>query len=80
MSSRHTVVELQGTLQGMGRTEYCQVRATKVNLPNSNEDAYGQMDISYAPPDLPEGLYELSCEAGTVRLKKERGFWLSAGY
>lgn len=78
MAHRESVV-VPGKLQRMGQTVECLVSATKVSLPGTDLFEYANCSIHQYPPDLPDGQYTVTFAGRTETVKKQNGFWLSAG-
>ena len=67
---------MSGWLKGMGHEAECTVSAVKVSLPELNISEYVKCDIHLAPEDLPNGVYQVSFEGRTMKVKKLDGDWL----
>jgi hypothetical protein len=73
MDSIREAVLVSGTLNGTQVP--CMVRAVKVSLPNLEILKWIRADIAQAPPELPDGAYNVSFEGRTMKVKKIAGNW-----
>jgi hypothetical protein len=70
------IVMMSGWLKGMGHEAECTVSAVKVSLPQLDISEYVKCDIHLAPEDLPNGVYQVTFEGVTMKVKKLDGDWL----
>jgi hypothetical protein len=75
-TSHREIVMMSGWLKGMGHEAECTVSAVKVSLPQLNIWEYVKCDIHLAPEDLPNGVYQVTFEGITMKVKKLDGDWL----
>lgn len=55
----------------------CVVRATKVTIPNLDVMEYVKVDVAFAPPQVPEGEYELQFDGRRMKVRNCSGRWSS---
>ena len=67
-------VLVHGSVRGMQRQENCDVIARRRNRETGFEYVGGF--IVNAPPDLPEGEYQVEFEGHTMRATKRGGHWI----
>ena len=75
MVSIREAVLVSGTLEGMSHQVPCMVRAVKVSLPNLDILKWVRADIAHAPSELPDGVYNVSFEGQSMKVKKIAGNW-----
>jgi hypothetical protein len=75
MVSIREAVLVSGTLKGMNHQVSCLVRAVKLSLINLDTWEYVAADIVQASSDLPDGLYDVSFDGRTMKVKKIAGNW-----
>jgi hypothetical protein len=68
-------VLVSGTLTKSGAVACCIVRVRKVSNPKLNVTEYVRADVALAPPNLPDGDYEMHFEGRSVKVKKAAGHW-----
>jgi hypothetical protein len=79
MVSTREAVSFPGILRGGGHEANCTVRAIKVSLPGApSVFEYVDYSVENISTPLPEGVYELSAQGKTIRLRNKDGYWVSA--
>jgi hypothetical protein len=68
-------VLVSGTLTKSCAVACCIVRVRKVSNPKLNVTEYVRADVALAPPNLPDGDYEMHFEGRSVKVKKAAGHW-----
>jgi len=68
-------VLVSGTLSKSGAVARCIVRVRKVSNPKLNVTEYVRAEVALAPPNLPDGDYQMHFEARSVKVKKAAGDW-----
>ncbi len=77
MVSIRETVRSPGILRGEGQEATCTVSAMKVTLPGTNESGYMDYSIENVSKALPDGNYQLTAYGETIRVRHQRGHWLS---
>ena len=47
----------------------------KVAIPELNVTEYVRADVAVAPPNMPDGDYEMHFDGRSVKVKKAAGYW-----
>ena len=68
-------VLVSGTLTRSGAVARCIVRARKVSNEKLNVTEYVRADVAVAPPNMPDGDYEMHFDGRSVKVKKAAGYW-----
>jgi hypothetical protein len=72
------VVLIRASVEGMGRTAWCEMLAMKECLSDAAAATYSRCCILDAPADLPDGDYRVTFVGHTVSAHKDAGLWLPA--
>ena len=73
-------VLVSGTLTKSGAVARCIVRVRKVSNPKLNVTEYVRADVALAPPNLPDGDYEMHFEGRSVKVKESCGSLVSEAF
>jgi hypothetical protein len=65
---------VSGELKGMGWQVRCEIMAWKA-VDESPHSYFSQFRVIDAPPDIPDGVYEVIFEGHTLLTEKRGGFW-----
>ena len=68
-------VLVSGTLSKSGAVARCIVRVRKVSNLKLNVTEYVRAEVALAPPNLPDGDYEMHFEGRSLKVKKAAGHW-----
>lgn len=70
-------VVIPGKLIGMGRLADCILRAERLTAAGGDHREYRKIIIEHAPPDMPEGRYELAFDAQVRVVQRLCGKWVN---
>lgn len=74
---RHVVL-IRGSVEGMGRTAWCDLLAMKECPSETAAPTYSRCCVLDAPADLPDGHYKVTFAGNKVSAEKQAGLWLPA--
>lgn len=69
-------VLMKGVLRGMGHEAPCELLATKTVVPEASRPVYSHCAIIEAPPNLPDGDYEVEFSGEVAVVRLQNGYWL----
>jgi hypothetical protein len=70
-------IVMPGKLIGMGRLADCSLRVVRLTAAEGDHCEYRGITIEEAPPDLPEGRYELTFDAQVRVVQRLCGKWVN---
>ena len=69
-------VLMKGIIRGMGHEAACELLATKTVVPEASRPVYSHCAIIEAPPDLPDGDYEVEFSSEVAITTLQNGCWM----